>query len=205
MKISDKEKITIAYYDQNANVWAVKHGLGQKREIFLHAMQQFFNYLPLGKIIEIGSGYGGDARELIKHYGVDNYIGVEPAKGLLTIAHKQNPNATFLQKSIYSLDFPANSFNGFWTSAVLIHLPKNRLAECLTMLKKITKDSGIGFISVLEGEGDMEESRPGRYYTLWKKEKFEEILKNNNFTILYFEKIETDESPWFVYVIKNNK
>lgn len=121
--------------------------------------------LPTGKVLEIGSGGGRDAKELIaKGY---KYTGTDVSKGLLEEARKANPSTVFLRQSVYDLDFPDNTFDGFWASAVLLHIPKDRIDEALSRLRAVVRNDGIGFISIKQGEGqkieeyepDMEEKR----------------------------------------------
>src|SRR3990167_4756165 len=111
-KLSSDEKITIQSYDKNANEWAKDHA----HEIRWYSYIKKFNQLlPSGKIIEIGSGGGRDAKQLIK-IGYE-YIGIDASEGLLAIARKNNPGAKFLGQNVYQLDFLDISFDGFWCVA----------------------------------------------------------------------------------------
>ena len=48
----------------------------------------------------------------------------------------------------YKLNFPSGSFDGFWASASLLHIPKNKIHQVLSDIKNIIKPNGIGFISL---------------------------------------------------------
>lgn len=202
--LTKQEQTTISYYDKNAQDWSEKHGLANHQSYFEADMKDFFQTLPTGKVLEIGSGHGGDAKLLIAKYGIVNYVGVDVSEGLLKIAKKENPGGTFLHQSVYELDFPDNSFDGFWVSAVLVHIPKNRLQEALSNLRKVTKTGGLGFISVMEGRIDMEESRPGRFFSLWQKDEFENELKKAGFEIVNTSRYEpgVSQSPWLGFIVK---
>lgn len=198
--LTKKEKTTIEYYDQHASEWSEKHSGGT---MFDEDMQEFFKLVPSGKILEIGAGHGEDATKLIKHFGIKNYCGVEPAKGLVEIARKRNPQANFIQKTIYELDFPQDSFDAFWVCAMLIHIPKEKLNEALIKIRDCVKDKSFGFISVMEGNVNMEEDRPGRYYSLWSQEEFERELTSAGFSIHRKRRfIPGKGSPWLAYILE---
>src|SRR3990172_7698795 len=121
MNLTPKERETIRYYDKTASQWASQH-LTHK---FWGRMTTFYKLLPKGKVIEIGCGGGRDAKDyLIGRY---DYVGTDASGGLLNEASKRNPNCKFLKRSVYDLDFPENSFDGFWASAVLLHIPKGKI------------------------------------------------------------------------------
>ncbi len=201
--LTREESKTIKWYDDQAETWAQKHGLNRDKSLmFQPEMNILFKLVPQGKVLEIGTGHGGDAIQLINHYGVDNYIGVDASSGLLEIAKSRNPTADLRLCSIYDLDF-SNEFDAFWASAVLIHIPKNKLQLALDRLKEAIKTAGIGFISVMEGSADMDESRPGRHYSLWSKDEFERELFLAGFEIIHHRKIkEPGNAPWLTYLIK---
>ena len=85
--LTSAEQKSISYYDTHAEEWVQKHGSGRHA---LNDLQDFFKLVPSGKVLEVGVGSGVDATKLIRHFGVNNYIGVEPAKGLLEITKKRN-------------------------------------------------------------------------------------------------------------------
>lgn len=197
--LTTEENKTIEYYDQNAVEWSEKHSGGT---MFDQDMKELFNLVPSGRVLEIGVGGGEDAIKLIKYYGDKNYCGVEPAKGLIKRARERNPQASFIQKTIYDMDFPRNSFDVFWVCAMLIHIPKSRLNEALTKIGDCAVDKACGFISVMEGNFDMEESRPGRFYSLWSPEEFERELIKANFSIYSKRRIVPEKgSPWLAYIL----
>ena len=198
-KLNIQELKTIEYYDQNAEDWSERHSGG---EMFDPEMELMFGLLTAGKILEIGTGSGEDADKLITHYGSENYVGVDASKGLLKIAQKRNPKANFINLSIYDLGKLDHKFDGFWVSAMLIHVPKNKLQAAFENLKNVLNDRAIGFISIMEGTADMEESRPGRHYTLWMPNEFEKELKDAKFEIIKSRRIETKASPWLTYILR---
>ncbi len=91
MKFTKEEEQTMRTYDTIAPDWASNHS---SERFWGEEMDRFGELLPSGKVLEIGSGGGRDAKELIAK-GYD-YIGTDVSQGLLGEAKKLNPDATFL-------------------------------------------------------------------------------------------------------------
>lgn len=200
--LTQEERNTINYYDQHAQEWSDKNSGGTR---FDPDMEELFKLVPSGKLLEIGAGHGEDAQKLIRHFGVENYTGVEPAKGLLQIARERVPDGNFIQAGIYDIDFPTNSFDAFWVCAMLIHLHKDKLHDALVRIHNVVKDGAYGFVSVMEGDADMQESRPGRFYSLWGQEEFEKELKSAGFKIIRKRRIEQQNgNPWLAYILEKS-
>src|SRR5687767_11237379 len=112
MSLTNQEKKTVDYYDRTAKEWVATHG-SDGGSYWLAEMQKFHSLLPTGKVLEIGSGAGKDAQALIET-GYQ-YTGTDASKGLIELAQERNPGATFENKSVFDLDYPDNTFDGFWT------------------------------------------------------------------------------------------
>lgn len=179
MKLPPEEKITLETYNTTAKQWSEKHatvGFWKKE------MGIFRTLLPTGKILEIGSGGGRDAKELVA-LGY-KYIGTDISIGLIEVAKRENPHETFLVQSVYDLDFPEGTwFDGFWASAVLLHIPKARIDEALQRIAKFMRNGAIGFISLKQGSGErLEEDK--RFFAYYSEEEFRRVLQRNNFGIV---------------------
>ncbi|CAN5199518.1 hypothetical protein BH09PAT2_BH09PAT2_03230 [soil metagenome] len=204
MKLTPQEKLTIEAYDQNATVWADSRN---KQGVWGNEKNKFHQYLSHGKIIEIGSGGGRDAKDLIA-LGYD-YIGTDISNGLLEVAKKNNPGVSFFLQSVYELDFNPDSFDGFWASAVLLHMPKDRIDEALNSIKRILKSGAIGFISLKKGDGEklVEGDHVGieykRFFSFYQKNEFTQILKNNDFEILESYEFDHSDKKWLAFFVKN--
>lgn len=194
--LTPKELKTIKYYDNEASNWASGH----QTNMFWGSMDEFYKLLPSGKVIEIGCGGGRDAKDyLVKKY---NYIGTDVSAGLLKEAKKLNPKGIFLNQSVYSLNFPENSFDGFWASAVLLHVPKKRISEALNKIHNIVMNNGIGFISLKKGEGERVDE-DDRLFSYYSQEEFDSILQSNGFKIINFGILPMSEKTvWLKYLVK---
>lgn len=206
MKLTLQEQVTLDAYEKNAASWSDSRNV---KGYWRVELDKFYNYLPSGKLLEVGSGGGRDAQEFIEK-GYD-YTGTDISKGLLAEARKNNPGVTFLELSLYELDFPVNTFDGFWACATLLHMPKERIDEALQSIRRVMKDGAIGAITLKKGEGErfVEGDHVGisykRFFSFYEEDEFKEILKRNDFTVL--ESYETTHSNklWLVFFVKVNK
>ncbi len=193
---------TINFYNKNAEKWTQEH-ITQKKTYRDAVVSKFKKFLSNGKILEIGSGPGIDAKKLVKA-GFD-YIGTDASEGFVKLAKEINPDINFIKMTVEKLSFPRNTFDGFWTSATLLHIPKNKINNVLNKIKKVCKKGAIGFISLKEGEGEIEEKETGRWFSFYKKNEFEKILRENGFEEIYF-KIEKDgrerKPDWLLFWVK---
>ena len=208
MRLTPAEQLTIKTYNSNAVAWAKKHSTPA---YWAEEMAIFKKLLPKGKILEIGAGGGRDAQELIK-LGYD-YVGIDVAEKLLAEAKKLNPTATFLHQTIYDLDFSKNSFDGFWTSATLLHIPKSRIKTALGKIHTVIKSGGIGFISIKQGKGEKieqdEPQLPGdrrRLFAYYSQDEFRKILEDNSYQVIESHiKPISERTTWLIYFVKASK
>lgn len=116
------------------------------------------------------------------------YIGIDISEGMIAEAIRRHPKAIFLQQSLYALDFPKNSFDGFWSACSLLHIPKDRIDAVLSSIKQILKPGAIGFISIKQGtkflKKDWHKTGNERFFTYYEKDEFIKILSRSGFEIL---------------------
>ncbi len=205
MKLTAAEKLTLKTYDTNAKAWAQKHS---SPGYWADGMATFKKLLPQGKILEIGAGGGRDARELVRA-GYE-YIGIDISSRLLIQARKNNPGVNFIHQSVYDLDFPENFFDGFWTSATLLHIPKSRIKIALGKIYAVIKPGGVGFISIKQGRGEKieadEPQLPGdrrRLFAYYTQDEFKKILQQNGYQILESRiRPMSERTTWIIYFVK---
>lgn len=202
--LTTEEQMTVDAYDEHAKQWANEHNTADFWEAEL---TEFKKLLPQGRILEIGCGGGRDAKQLIKS-GYD-YLGTDISAGLIEQAQSNNPTGTFIKKSVYDLNF-SHEFDGFWASAVLLHIPKSRIDQALQQLHNALKDNGIGFISIKQGSGVQtsidsldDGTEMKRFFAFYNPQEFAEILQQNGFEIVS-QKIRpmSAKTTWLIYFVK---
>ncbi|MDA1316750.1 MAG: class I SAM-dependent methyltransferase [bacterium] len=203
MKLTPHEQSTIDSYNQNATTFAKSR---DEEKVWILEKQKLHNYKPHGKIIDIGSGSGRDAKDFIR-FGYE-YTGIDYSDGLLSQSRINNPGVTFLKQSVYDLDFPKNHFDLFWACAILLHMPKKQIDKALQSIHQIIKIGAIGCITLKKGEGErfVEGDHTGigykRFFSFYLEDEFKTILEKNSFEIL--ESYTTDHSnkKWLVFFVK---
>lgn len=206
MKLTNVEQQTLDAYNKNAVTFASTR---RHEENWLQERNKFKQYLSKGKILDIGSGGGRDAKDLMA-MGY-KYIGIEISKNLIYEAEKYAPKANFLLQSVYDLKFPKDTFDGFWACAVLLHIPKARISEVLRNIHHVVKNGGIGFVSIKKGEGErfVEGDHIGipykRFFSFWYEDEFASILQKNGFEVLESYELKHTDKMWLSFFVKVNK
>lgn len=198
--MDDKKVETVKYYDQEANSWSASHGGDDKESWWKDEMTRFNEYLPSGRILEIGSGVGKDAESLIR-LGYD-YTGTDASNGLLELARKRNPSATFIQRYAHKIDHSLGEFDGFWASAVLLHIPRDEMRDSLLAISSVIKNDGVGFITMKEGEDERVDEKTGRLFTYYKEEEFRDVLESTGFSVLEVGRRDTEKDNWLLFYVR---
>lgn len=201
--MKDKKLQTINYYDTHAREWSNAHHGDEQTSYWEDEMNKFHKFLPSGKVLEIGCGSGKDASNIIR-LGYD-YVGTDPSKGLLEIAQKRNPGTSFRNKSVQGLDFEENEFDGFWTAATLLHIPKDEIDDALQSIIRVVRNGGIGFISLKAGEGEREDAETERWFSYYSGEEFTKILEKNRLKVIEFGTKKGEKDFWLVFLVKVEK
>jgi len=182
MTLTDREIQTIGYYEKNAALWAAQRkkitelSFWSEEYIRLKQLQE-----PKGKILEIGSGSGREALELIR-IGYE-YTGIDTSKELLTIARETASVGSFFYSTVYDLPFAEESFDAFSSWSMLPHIPKRRIDEALGSIKQVLKPGAVGFMAMREGQGEEEELGTGRWFSYYTQDEFEKILQKQGFQV----------------------
>ncbi len=198
--MNDIKVETVRYYDKEATNWSASHGGDDKDSWWKDEMLKFNEYLPNGKVIEIGSGVGKDAQALIG-LGYD-YLGTDASIGLIELAKQRNPSAQFVQKYAHELDPSVGEFDGFWASAVLLHIPRNEMEKSLLAISSILRNEGVGFITMKEGEGERIDEKTGRLFTYFKEDEFRDVLESTGFSVLEVGRRDTEKDNWLIFYVR---
>jgi SAM-dependent methyltransferase len=197
------EQQTVEYYNQQGKEWSNQH---QTTNFFEQEIKNFSQFLPNGKILEIGAGAGNEA-QILCQMGYD-YVGTDISTGLLDLAKKANPGTPFFEASVYDLAFAPNTFDGFWAAAVLLHVPKARIDEAFDSLKTVLKSGAYGFISLKAGESEGVDNVTNRFFSYYTSDEFTEILKKHNFSVeKCYEKIAAKRiksQTWLNFFVRYN-
>lgn len=181
MAMTNKEQQTLAFYDKEAEKFMTSSVQDNAPSFWSDELKEFKTLLPNGRILDIGVGKGKEARIFIEsNYG---YVGVEPAEKMRIALEKEFSNHSFIKETAYDWNLPISSFDGFWCSAMLLHIPPQNINNVLQRIKDVMKPNAIGFISLAAGDGEYFDEETGRYFYLYDQTHFSQILKENGFVI----------------------
>jgi SAM-dependent methyltransferase len=145
---------TLQFYQNHAQAYA-------ERAIAKHTrLARFLALLPPGaKILELGCGAGAASAEMMAK-GFD----VDPTDGSPEMAAKAS---SYLGRPVQTLLFhdidKADTYDGVWANACLLHVPRPELALVLTLIWRALKPGGCFYASFKSGDAEGRDTL-NRYY-----------------------------------------
>ena len=200
MAPTENELHTHQMYDERGEDW-LDHSGGRNRPSFwAEEMTEFILHLGGDKrVIEVGSGAATDGKYL-GQLGAD-VLSTDYSETMLAIAKEINPEGRYVRMDVQDLYFRNDSFDGFWATACLLHLedPTKALKE----LVRVTKDEGVGFITIKEGIGEEVNPTTGFYFHYYENEEFKTILAQNGLKVITTgRKMGTPRHDYLTYLVK---
>jgi SAM-dependent methyltransferase len=75
--------------------------------------------------------------------------------------------------------------------ASLLHVPKAEIGKSISEIHRILKPNGIFALGMIEGDVELYRESSGvgkpRWFSFYKKEELEDLLRQNGFETIYFE------------------
>ncbi|BFU90669.1 MAG: hypothetical protein NTAFB01_18560 [Nitrospira sp.] len=184
---------TLRTYEKDGHIF-LKHW-GRKKYKRPPLLEEWLRLLPeRAALLDLGCGAGQDSRYLAKlgH----RVIGLDRAMPLLQFAKRRAPSVPFLLADIRSLPIRAESLDGVWAAASLIHLQKRTVTSVLAALRHLVKPGGFvaatftyGSNSRIKRTGWM----PGRYFARWRKDELSRTLRRAGWTVLSLRVVSNQE------------
>jgi len=181
--MDDYKKATIESYNQNSRAFAEKF---KKLMVFSRRPEfdQFISLLPGKKIIDLGSG-GGDHALYFKSKGLDVVCSdVSPA--MIELCRAKDLDSCLMD--IEHLPFANESFDGIWSVASLLHIPKANLPWVIEKLHAMLREGGILYAGMKQrkeneiSEGivpDENNTETKRFFAYWTDEELRPLLENH--------------------------
>jgi SAM-dependent methyltransferase len=140
-------EITKKYYDKHGDVW-----VNTKTNSFVHELP-FHKLVSLwpqkGRIIDIGCA-GGIHVPLFLGIGHKlKYVGIDISKLFIKIATRRYSNLNFSLGDIAEIStLPKTKFDGFFASAILMHIPFTQWDSMFDNIEKISKHGSYGYVTL---------------------------------------------------------
>ena len=103
------------------------------------------------RILELGCGHGRDAAWFEAH-GAD-VVAADLSAGMLAET-RLRVTGPVVQLDMRALAFRGWVFDGVWSNAALLHLPKASVPDVLGEVRRVLKPGGVFFVSIQVGEGE---------------------------------------------------
>lgn len=147
---------SIGWYEDNAEGFFAR----SIDAAILTEQRAFADLLPPGgRVLDAGCGSGRDAK-LFREWGFD-VTATEAAPRLATLA-RAHAGVDVQVMTFDEMDW-SDAFDGVWTCASLLHVPREGLPGTLRRLRRALKPGGVWFMSFKYG--DQDRVVDGRHFT----------------------------------------
>lgn len=146
------------------------------------------------RVLDVGCGPGLYIKAFYS-MGIE-CVGIDVSEEMVKIARRvvgfdkvenDTDNVTPLPRienmSVFDLEFEAESFDGIWCSAVLVHVPRGQLSANLFSLHKMLKDDGVLYVSAQIGSGSIVR-REGRVFFYFGEDELKYFFDEAGFRII---------------------
>jgi len=192
--MTDPRADTIAAYQADAAAYAA--GTTAVPDSVALDLDEFAERVVAGgRVLEIGSGPGRDARELESRGLVVRRTDITPA--FVDLMRADGFEADVVDPLVDDLGGP---WDGVWASAVLIHLARDEMPVLLSRLRAATASGATLYLSVQEGDGEGWNTRGhvtgARHFTFWREEELRRMLDAAGWRVDLLRRSETANGTW---------
>lgn len=195
----DFKKQTIETYNKSVSALARKFANFGSR---MQDINRGFSYIKKGNpnVLEIGCGYGREAREILKI--TNQYLGIDISEEMIKMAKKEVSNGHFVVADVDDYIF-CKGLDIIFSFASLLHSSKEHLKIILERTYEALNEGGIFYISLKydryhnEVQNDEFGTRVYYYYT-------PEDIKHldTRYTAVWEDKHEHGGQNWFTIILK---
>jgi SAM-dependent methyltransferase len=169
---------SVAAYSDHAAEYEATHATKM-----FDTVARFAGSLPSPSLIlDAGCGPGRDLARFVAHGHIARGVDLNPAFVAMANAH-----APTLQSDLREVGdrFPAETFDGIWASASLVHLLESETVGVLGQFARLLRPGGKLYACVKSvGEtGWLDEPDGRRWYTIWDAETFAASVADAGFAV----------------------
>jgi len=170
---------------------------------------KFLSLLPKeASILDVGCA-GGFKTNYIKEKGF-NVEGIDFSEEMIKDAQERFKGINFEVRNVYDLDKINKTYDGIFSQAVLLHIPKKDILEILEKIKSKLNKGGFAYIAVKEKkDGGVEEEikkendygyEYERFFSYFSLDELKNYFKELNMEVVY-EKIESSGRANWINII----
>jgi SAM-dependent methyltransferase len=171
------------------------------RNLFYRFLQYGFFGGEQRKVLDVACGWGIDAKPFIElgH----TYCGIDFCPAIIEYARQHNPGFDFRVMDMGNLEFESGSFDFFFVSGCLYHVPKKKMPRILDEVKRVAAPHSLAVFGLALGSGETMEMHPDykkrALMSLWDDREFIGLLEERE--MIPLEIVPHDSSHnFFVYI-----
>lgn len=179
-------ELTIQSYDAIAKKYQEKTRPYHNKE----EANYFLTQIPKnGTILDVGCGPGRDAK-IFSEQGYQ-VTGIDLSKEMIRLARKAAPDAELEVMDLGDLAFENESFDGVWSCASFLHIPRANLDKAASESYRVLKPGGFAYVAV---SGKRKKSDPDeliledygrpRFISNFNEGELEEYLRRAGFSAI---------------------
>jgi ubiquinone/menaquinone biosynthesis C-methylase UbiE len=182
--MTDIYKKNQAAYDQIVMEFARLNHTDLKGDMLVLAQKFIQQVGRNGSVLDIGCGTGRD----IAYFELQglHVTGLDLSAGMLAYA-RQQVHAGLVMMNMCRLGFRTAHFDGAWSCASLLHLPKQAVPSALQEICRVLKPGGQFYLTIQEGAS---ETWNGgyidgvmRFFARYQADEMKALLTNNGFSV----------------------
>lgn len=174
-------------YDQVAAEYAAQYGATDP--VIVDWGMRFLGLVAQrGRILDVGCGPGQYMAWIEAHGSRREVTGIDLSSGMLAQA-KARVHGDLLQMDMRHIAFPDCSFDGIWSMASLLHLPKADAPLALREMLRVLNPGGALLMTIQEGAGEgWEENRffgaTQRFFARYNQDEATKMLTAAGFSVV---------------------
>lgn len=190
--ITTYNKTALEYDEETSTFW----------DRFPRTFIDKFAQLAKEKVLDIGSGPGRDGM-ILKEKGLDITC-LDASEAMVKLCQEKGLKA--ILGDFNKLPFENETFDAVWAYTSLLHVPKAEVDKPIDEIKRVLKDKGILGLGLIEGDTEEYKESSGvnmpRWFSFYKKDEIESILKNHGFEQLYFEEFKPGSKNYLNFIYR---
>lgn len=154
------------------------------------------------KVINVGSGPGRDGL-LLQQSGKD-VVCVDASEAMVKLSFDRGLKSVVAEFN--NLPFENETFDGVWSYAALLHVPKKSIVDSLKEISRVLKSSGIFALGLIEGDTEEYKDSSGvnmpRWFSFYQKDEVVDLCKQQGFELVYFETFKPRSKNYLNFIFK---
>ncbi|ELZ87649.1 ubiquinone/menaquinone biosynthesis methyltransferase UbiE [Haloferax elongans ATCC BAA-1513] len=171
----DEVSRTTTVYESDADAFVEKY---RSESIAARFGDEFYEALSGERVLDAGCGPGRDTQT----FNDDGFevTGFDLTASFIETAAAEVPDASFARGDMRRLPFADDTFDGVWSCASFLHVPREDAPETLCEFSRVLDDDGTLYLSLKHGDESGFDAT-GRYFERYRPEQIRSLLDDAGF------------------------